>query len=172
MKEKILPDVHLRAIEPEDLDFLYTIENDTSIWSIGNTNVPYSRYTLHDYVANASGDIYTDKQVRLMIEDEQQTVVGIIDLVNFDPRHLRAEVSIVIQQPHRRKGWASAALKAISTYALKVLHLHQLYAVVDIENKGSVTLFETVGFKNRIQLKEWLFNGHSYHDAIVLQKIL
>ena len=52
-----LPSVHLRAIEPEDLDLLYRIENDIKLWNIGATNVPYSRYTLHDYIANASGDI-------------------------------------------------------------------------------------------------------------------
>ena len=57
--------IHLRAIEPEDLDFLYRIENDVKLWNVGITNVPYSRYALHDYVANASGDIYTDHQVRL-----------------------------------------------------------------------------------------------------------
>ena len=47
----------LRAIEPEDLDLLYRIENDTALWNIGTSNVPYSRYLLHDYVANATNDI-------------------------------------------------------------------------------------------------------------------
>ena len=42
--------VHLRAIEPEDLDLLYRIENDVKLWNVGITNVPYSRYALHDYV--------------------------------------------------------------------------------------------------------------------------
>ena len=35
----------LRAIEPEDLDLLYQIENNTELWQVGATNVPYSRYT-------------------------------------------------------------------------------------------------------------------------------
>ena len=43
-----LPRVRLRAMEPEDLDILYRIENDMSLWDVGNTNVPYSRYALHD----------------------------------------------------------------------------------------------------------------------------
>ena len=37
----------LRAMEPEDLEELYAIENDRSIWDVGSTNVPYSRYALH-----------------------------------------------------------------------------------------------------------------------------
>ena len=32
-----LPDVTLRAMEPEDLDVLYTIENDMELWDAGNT---------------------------------------------------------------------------------------------------------------------------------------
>ena len=43
---KTLPDIRLRAIEPEDLDLLYRIENDRELWNVGTTNVPYSRYTL------------------------------------------------------------------------------------------------------------------------------
>ena len=46
----------LRAIEPEDLDLLYQIENDSNLWQVGTTNVPYSRYTLHDYIATSSDD--------------------------------------------------------------------------------------------------------------------
>ena len=42
------PSVRLRAMEPEDLDTLYQMENDVEIWNVGTTNVPYSRYVLHD----------------------------------------------------------------------------------------------------------------------------
>ena len=63
------PEIKLRAIEPEDLDLLYRIENDVRLWNVGNTNVPYSRYTLHEYVANATDDIYVDRQVRMMVEN-------------------------------------------------------------------------------------------------------
>ena len=66
-----LPDIRLRAIEPEDLDLLYRIENDMSMWNVGTTNVPYSRYTLHDYIATSNDDIYADRQVRLVVEDSQ-----------------------------------------------------------------------------------------------------
>lgn len=62
-----LPQIKLRPIEPEDLDYLYKIENDKRLWDVGETNMPYSRYALHEYVASCPTDIYTDKQLRLMI---------------------------------------------------------------------------------------------------------
>ncbi|MCI6309270.1 MAG: GNAT family N-acetyltransferase, partial [Prevotella sp.] len=55
-----LPTVKLRALEPEDLEMLYTIENNQSEWNVGATNVPYSRYVLRDYIANTASDIYAD----------------------------------------------------------------------------------------------------------------
>ena len=122
--------VKLRAMEPEDLDMLYMIENDRKLWDVGVTNVPYSRYVLHDYIANSSGDIYTDRQVRLIIENGVGETVGLTDLTNFDAKNLRAELGIVIASNHRRYGYARKALLEIVSYAKQVLHLHQLYAII------------------------------------------
>ena len=119
-----LPVVRLRAIEPEDLDMLYGIENDTKLWNVSVTSVPYSRYTLYDYIANSKNDIYSDRQVRMMVENGGGEVVGIVDLINFDPKHLRAEIGIVIKREYRNQGYAQAAIGEICDYALNVLHLH------------------------------------------------
>lgn len=162
----------LRAIEPEDLDLLYQIENNQNLWQVGATNVPYSRYTLHDYIANSSDDIYADRQVRLIVENDEGETVGIADLVQFSPQHLRAEVGIVILNAHRRKGYAAAAMQALCDYALRVIHLHQLYAVVDKDNDVAVSLFRKAGFSFESILHEWLFDGHNYHDALLMQRFL
>ena len=69
------PMITLRALEPEDLDALYAIENDVECWDVGHTSVPYSRYALHDYIANASADIYADRQVRRAIANEEGDIV-------------------------------------------------------------------------------------------------
>lgn len=98
MKE---PNIRLRALELEDLDFLYHIENDDRLWELGVSNVPYSRRVLLDYITSASADIYVDNQVRLIVENEQNEQVGILDLTDFDPRHHRAELGIVIKRSFR-----------------------------------------------------------------------
>ena len=165
-----LPKVVLRALEPEDLDVLYKIENDVELWDCGITNVPYSRFMLHDYIARATGDIYADRQVRLMIENAEGQVVGIVDVVNFDPRHLRAEVSIVVLRAFRHQGYAQSALAHVVEYSRQVLHLHQLYAFVSADNEASLQMFGRCGFESTSVLSEWLFDGSDYHDAVVMQK--
>lgn len=170
--ETAMPVVRLRAMEPEDLDVLYRIENDRDVWDVGENNVPYSRYILHDYIANASADIYADKQVRMVVENEEGLLVGVADVVNFCPSHARAEVSIVICREHRKKGYARAAIRQIMEYALRTLHLHQLYAVVREDNMPSLNLFSSLGFKSKMVLEDWLFDGKDYHNAVVMQFFL
>ena len=163
------PKVHLRALEPEDLELLYRIENDVTLWNVGTSNVPYSRWTLHEYIANSTGDIYTDHQVRMMIENDEKEVVGIIDLVNFDAANRKAELGLIIEEPFRRSGYAQSALQKISDYAVTVLHLYQLFATIDESNESCLRLFRRLGYVESARLKDWLFDGRNYHDAIVMQ---
>ena len=162
----------LRALEPEDLDLLYQIENNRELWQVGATNVPYSRYTLHDYIATSSDDIFADRQVRLIVENEEGNAVGIADLVHFDPQHQRAEVGIVIMPAYRRKGYATAAIQSLCDYAVRIVHLHQLYAVIDSANEAAVALFKKEGFTKQNTLQEWLFDGREYHNAVLMQRFL
>lgn len=164
-----MANVVLRAMEPEDLDLLYQIENDTKLWNIGLTNVPYSRYVLHDYIATSSGDIYTDKQVRLIIENEERQTIGLVDIMNFNPQNRRAEMGIVVQEAFRQKGYGKDAIQKVMRYAKEILHLHQLYVVVNFSQKPTIGLFLHMGFKETCQLKDWLYDGELYHDATLLQ---
>lgn len=167
-----LPIVKLRALEPEDLEILYTIENNPSEWNVGATNVPYSRYVLRDYIANTTSDIYADRQLRLMVTNDSGDTVGIVDLVNFEPRHLRAEIGIVILDRYRRHGYGEAALQKLITYARSILHLHQLYAIVPVSNTSCIQLFDKLEFKESHCLRKWLFGDHGFEDAVMFCRML
>ena len=62
--------MNLRAIEPEDLEFLFEIENNEAIWEVSHTQVPFSKYVLKQYLENAHLDIFETKQLRLLIEEK------------------------------------------------------------------------------------------------------
>ena len=42
--------IYLRALEPEDLEFIHTIENDESLWELSNTITPYSKFLIKQYM--------------------------------------------------------------------------------------------------------------------------
>ena len=163
------PEIRLRAMEPEDLDLLYSIENDSQLWDVGTNNVPYSRYLLHDYIATSTGDIYADRQVRLIIESGVGEAVGLADLTNFDAKNCRAEVGLAIVSQYRNCGYGQQALVQLTDYAQRVLHIHQLYAIIDATNNHSLQVFRKADFVETVRLKDWLYNGKEYNEAVLMQ---
>lgn len=100
--------LQLRAIEPEDLEALYTIENDTELWNVSNTAVPYSKFALREYIAAQPADIFQTGQLRLAIEERKsKATVGFIDLFAHSPLSLRAEVGIALLKEFQQQGYAS-----------------------------------------------------------------
>lgn len=170
----------LSPLEPEDLELLYTIENDPDLWSVGSANVPYSRYALRDYIATQRHDIFADKQVRLVARVEEDAAaaqpakaVGLVDLFNFSPEHLRAEVGLAILQAERGKGYGRQALRLLTEYARRVLRLHSIYAVVAEDNAASLALFRAAGFTYEQRLKNWISRPDgTWSDAVFLQMTL
>lgn len=164
--------IYLRALEPKDLDFLYELENDTSIWEISGTTTPYSRNVLQLYLDNAHRDIYEVKQLRLCICDLEGLVIGLVDLFDFDPKNLRAGIGIVIKDANNRnKGIGAEAINLLRDYSFSVLNLRQLFANVSEDNEASIHVFEKLGF-NRVGVKkDWIFSDGVYKNEILFQKI-
>ena len=167
--------VRLRAMEPEDLDIIYCIENDSSFWQYGNSTVPYSRYALRQYLSTSQNDLFKDEQVRLVVEaedaDGQWLAAGLADLCNFSAIHLRAEVGIAILPAFQQQGVGTQALKALEDYARR-LQLHQLFAIVSTSNIPATRLFGQLGYQSSVCLQDWLRTEDGFEDAILFQKLL
>lgn len=163
----------LRAVEPEDADVMYLVENDVELWEVGSVNVPYSRYALKQYIANSKNDLFADCQLRLMItrRGEEGAAVGIIDLFDFEPLHGRAAMGIVVLNGYRKKGYARQAIELLNGYCFSHLHLKQLYAHVPCDNVASIKLFTSCGFTQSGVMREWIKCKAGYKDVCLLQKI-
>ena len=165
--------IRLRAPEPEDVDVIHTMENDPSIWQFGNTLIPYSQYQIRQYVLSTQHDIYTEKQVRMMIvtspQESGNKVVGTIDLFEFDPYHQRAGIGILIIPEERNKGYAAEALDLLISYAFRILGLHQLFCNITPDNQASIRLFEKAGFVNCGLKKEWRRHSDDWVDELTYQ---
>ncbi|MBQ8009219.1 MAG: GNAT family N-acetyltransferase [Bacteroidaceae bacterium] len=164
--------VRLRAVEPEDLEFLYQMENDPSLWSISNFTVPYSKATLRAYIENSMNDMFADRQLRLMIcELSHDKPVGVIDISDFEPMHGRGEIGISLLVEERGKGYAAEALDLLCDYVFTFLHFKQLNAHILADNTASLNLLHRAGFTDCGLLKSWWRIGGEYHDMVLLQKI-
>jgi diamine N-acetyltransferase len=164
--------IKLRAPEPEDLDFLYETENDTSLWEVSSTLKPYSAYILREYLKNSHKDIFEAKELRLMIDEKSDgSTIGMIDLFDFDPLHRRAGVGIMLSENKRQQGYASEALQLLIDYSFNLLKINQLYCNIIREHQNSIRLFESKGFIKTGVKKAWINGSDGFKDVLFFQLI-
>jgi len=164
--------IYLRALEPEDLEFIHTIENDETVWELSNTITPYSKSLIKEYLEHAYKDIYEVKQLRLMISDYNDIAIGIIDLFDFDAKNRRAGIGILIYNiENRTNGYGKEALTLLANYSFTYLDLHQLYCNISETNTASIKLFEKQGFKKIGLKKDWNFQNGSFTNEYLYQLI-
>ena len=109
--------------------------------------------------------------MRLVITSKTNEPIGFIDLFDFDAHNKHAGVSIVLTEPHRRKGYGKDALSLLMDYSFKDLGLYQLYSNVLEGNTASIRLFESVGFEKVGLKKKWRFFKGRYKNEYLFQFI-
>ena len=148
--------ITLRTLEKNDLDFLFGLENDKSLWEVSGTTEPFSLSQLANYIQHAKEDIAIAGQFRFVI-DWQGTAIGCIDLYEYNFRKQNAGVGIVILEKYRKKGFAKQALNGLINHAWDVLRLKQLHTGIFSDNKASLSLFESVGFQ-KVRKNNYVLN--------------
>ncbi|WP_254244979.1 GNAT family N-acetyltransferase [Hymenobacter sp. BRD67] len=171
----MLPQVTLRALEPDDLDFLFQLENDPELWAVSDVlPAPVSRHALREYLRHATASLAEAGQMRLIINAEAGQAVGTLDLYEYSALHQRAGVGITVLKSVRRRGYAQAALLQLLPYARQALQLHQVYCTVAESNQPSIRLFEKAGFRQLGVRRDWLRKNTpgGWENAVELQLIL
>lgn len=165
--------VYLRTLEPADIDTLYKWENNVSLWHLSNTQKPFSKHVLQSFIDEAHFDIYTNKNLRLIICDKNHVAIGAIDLFDFEPFHLRAGIGILIaDEESRKQGFANDALSIIIKYAKDILLLNQLYCNINSDNVDSIKLFMRNDFEITGNKKDWNKTRNGFTDELFLQLML
>lgn len=157
--------LHLRKVERTDLPILYLIENDDTMWASSCIHNPLSQQDLRQYLATTTGDLFQDMQLRLIVESEQEGVLGVVDLCNLDARNRKAEVSVYILPEYRQQHFGERALRMLVDYAFSFLQLNQLYAIIPQHNLASQKTLQAAHFEPTAILKQWTLEG----DAVVVQ---
>jgi diamine N-acetyltransferase len=140
---------------------------------VSNTQTPYSKFLVRQYLENAHQDIYEAKQIRLAIcKNNTSEAIGLIDLFDYDARNQRAGIGIIIRnETNRNQGLGNESLDLLVNYAFKKLQLHQLYANIGVNNEASLKLFTTFGFQKIGVKKDWNLVQGKFQDELIFQLI-
>jgi diamine N-acetyltransferase len=145
--------ISLRLLEDNDLEFLYTIENNPDNKKYGCSNGYISKKTLRAYIKNSGADISVYGQQRFVIVLNNISI-GLIDLFDFDQINRSAFVGVIVINEYQNKNYGSKALELLISYSWDKLDLLSLYANINPVNKTSISLFNKFYFK---KIKETLY---------------
>ena len=163
--------ISLRVAEPEDASQIYDWENDRRAWRVSETSCPTSRFQIEQFLLGNS-DLVANRQLRLMImvKGEDQPV-GCADLFEYDPVNGHVGLGILIDERHRRQGYATRALSLLIDYLFNNVMVHQVFCLIDALNVESQRLFQKLGFQACGRRKDWIRTPEGYIDVIACQLI-
>lgn len=168
--------LRLRAVEPEDADFMFEVENDMESWIYGDTVAPLSHEQLSAYALTYTADPATDGQLRLILEKsvERDGVrdcepVGIIDLYGISQRHGHGFIGAYIKPTSRGMGYGRQGVLQMAALARKYLNLDRICAKVADINSRSRLFFNACGFKECGVISGWLKIDGERRDMYILE---
>lgn len=163
----------LRALNSEESSQLHElslrstgVETTTPYW------VPRSERWFDAFIR--SGNENPMKRIRLGVEADvaprgENKLVGIVELLDINWIHRRAEVGIILYPDEvRGRGLGTRALTVLANWAFDTIGLHRLYAKVFATNRAALRCFEKVGFEKEGVLREHFFVDGEWLDGIQL----
>lgn len=155
--------VTLRPLERDDLHFVHVLNNNRSVMAYWFEE-PYESFVELEELYRKH--IHDQSERRFIIENDQRQRVGLVELVEIDHLHRRAEFLIMVSPESQGRGYARAATLRAVNYAFRVLNLYKLYLLVDVDNARAIHVYESVGFRHEGVLVDEYFSDGRYHSVI------
>jgi RimJ/RimL family protein N-acetyltransferase len=156
--------VRLRALEPTDVDAIWTWHHDHEFHVLDGWIYPSSRKQLADLVDRVTAPRFTD--VWLGIETETATLIGYTTLKRARPEHRSAEFGIAIERGHWDAGYGTDATRTILRFAFTQMGLHRVELDVLDTNARAQRVYEKVGFQVEGRARESRFRDGRWHDTV------
>lgn len=139
--------IYLRNVLASDVLNIFEWENNPENWEVSNTEKSFTREEIEEFVSEPQ-DINLNHQLRFIIcINETNTPIGCIDLFEYELEKSVGVGILIAEKAYRNKGYATEALKLLIDYCRNELRVVHIFCNIFINNKPSIRLFESCGFK-------------------------
>ena len=146
----------------QDLRFVHQLDNNASVMRYWFEE-PYEAFV-------ELSDLYDkhihDQSERRFVISFNGNNAGLVELVEINHIHRRAEFQIIISPEYQGKGLATRAAKLAMDYGFTVLNLYKLYLIVDKENAKAIHIYRKLGFIQEGELIHEFFVNGEYRNTI------
>ena len=154
--------LRLRPLEREDLPFVHQLDNNANVMRYW-IEEPFE--TFAELSALYDEHIHDQRERRFVVESYGKSV-GLVELVEIDHVHRRAQLQIIFAPDHQGRGIASKAARLAMEYGFSVLNLYKIYLIVDRDNHKAMHIYQKLGFQVEGELKHEFFINGQYRDVI------
>jgi len=159
------PPVVLRAFRDSDAALIQSVAADPLIPLITSVPASGSRADALAFIGRQHRRLSAGQGYSFAITDaDSGTPVGQVGLWLRDADHGRASVGYWVAAPHRRRGYTTAALDAISRWGLALDGIDRLELYVEPWNEGSWRAAERAGYHREGLLRRWQYVGPERRD--------
>jgi len=160
--------IRLRALEPEDAEFLYefNLDSNTQI-NVDQIWFPISKNLQKQWAEETSKKYANHDAFFFVIVDREGNVVGSINTHHCDAKVGEFKYGITIKNEYRRKGYASEAILLV----LRVFFLEFRYQKVTVEiasfNEESIKLHEKLNFVKEGCIRNVYYTNGEYFNKMI-----
>jgi RimJ/RimL family protein N-acetyltransferase len=110
-----------------------------------------------------------DAHMFVIARKKDERYLGQIDLRLGDRASRNAELGIIVpSQRDRGRGYGREAMELILAFGFDTLNLHKIWLRVFVDNDRAIALYRTLGFVHEGVLRDDLYRGGRYLDAMVM----
>jgi ribosomal-protein-alanine N-acetyltransferase len=154
------------ALRETSRDFLVPWE---PTWPPDDLTRSAFRRRLKRYAEDQRGDL---AYAFLIFRSEDNAMVGGLTLANIRRGVAQAgSIGYWIGAPYARKGYMTAAVRALIPYGFTTLRLHRLEAACIPDNTASIRLLEKTGFRREGYARSYLCINGTWQDHLLYARI-
>ena len=150
----------------EVASYIVKYENDRKIWMNLRDAFPYP-YSLQDAESFISRVIEANPITVFAIATQSEAIGSIGLMVGKDVHRYTAEMGCWLTEPFWGKGIMTQAVKSMTSYAIRSLKLHRIFAEPYSTNPASLRVLEKAGFTC-----EGVLRSNVFKDGKVLDQFL
>lgn len=119
-------------------------------------------------IKNFSNNYEEKRGIKWGIERKETAgIIGTIGFHDWSTEHKRAEIAYALLPEYWGNGYATEAVKEVTTYGFHELNLTRIGAVVFTENKASNVLLIKLGFQKEGVLRNYMHQNNVAYDTNV-----
>jgi ribosomal-protein-alanine N-acetyltransferase len=158
----------LRQISPNDANEVFVIRSNKQTMHFIPRPVAQNMQDVTELLEKWNKSFFDGEGINWAITlTGEDKLLGMVGFVRMTKEHFRAELGYVLNPDYHGKGIMSEAVEAVMRYGFETIGYYSVEAVIDPENKSSVSVAERAGFKKEAHFKERDFYHGKFNDTTV-----